>query len=329
MLKISGFLNIKSASEASLSLRGGNLLNLFFEIYLSYCRRIINEGLVRRYRLDNHNHNALKGRLIFSKQLKHNLIRKDRFYTNCQEYTTDNIYNQILFKALNILSLVSTNSAQKRDANFLVQNNEDISDILCLQDTFARLKYERSTERYRAALRLAELIILNYQPDLKGGSRSVFAILFPMEALFESYVARILLLASRKAPSVEVLTQKSKDFWRTDGKRARKVRPDIILRFKDDENRLVILDTKWKLPGRDNVPADSDLKQMFVYNKLFNADSSNLVYPEVTPTGNRKGVFVGTGNGECSMWFIPIIDPSENRLNKDLGEIMLSQMVGV
>jgi 5-methylcytosine-specific restriction enzyme subunit McrC len=144
-----------------------------------------------------------------------------------------------------------------------------------------------------------------------------------MEALFESYVIQMLFFASRKTPSIEVLPQKSKDFWRTDGNRPRRVRPDIILKCKNN-NKLVILDTKWKLP-KNNVPADSDLKQMFVYNKLFNAESSNLVYPEVTPINNRKGTFVGSEHGNCSMWFVPIIDPKENRLNKNLGEIIFSQ----
>ncbi len=327
MLKVSGFLNVKSVSEASLRLRGGTLINLFFEMYLSYCRSILTEGLVRRYSLETYNRNVLKGRILFRDQLKHNLIRKERFFTNSQEYTTNNIYNQILFKALKILSSVSTSSAQRRDAVLMLQQNESIADVQCTQDTFLRLKYERTTERYRAALHLAELIILNYQPDLKSGTRSVFAILFPMEALFESYVVQVLTQAARRTP-VKVSAQKGKHFWRGENKRLKTVRPDIIVDFKaDSKKRRVILDTKWKLP-KNHLPADGDLKQMFVYNKLFKAESSNLVYPAVTSPINRKGAFVGEGNGDCSMWFIPILNPEENKLNHKLGETILSKVIG-
>lgn len=326
MLKISGFLKIRLTSHASLRLQGGNLLNLFFDVYLSYCQNIIKEGLARKYQRENYNNTALKGRLIFSEQLKHNLIRKDRFYTNRQEYTTNNIYNRILFKALRILALVTNSAAQRKDAEFLIEHNAIITDINCTQETFRRLNYERSTERYRSAIQLAELIILNYLPELKAGARPMFAILFPMEALFEAYVTQVLLLAARKTPSLEVLPQRSIEFWRTDGRRPKRVKPDIIVKSKEREKQL-ILDTKWKLPKYIKSPDDGDLKQMFVYNKLFHATSSSLIYPEVQPTGYRKGTFVGGDHGECSMWFIPIIDPENRGLNKNLGTTMLSHII--
>ncbi|MEA5032129.1 MAG: hypothetical protein VB025_08285 [Sphaerochaeta sp.] len=326
MLKVSGFLNVKSVSDSNLRLKNGTLLNLFFEVYLSYCRTIIAEGLVHRYSLRNFNHNVLKGRIIFSDQLKHNIIRKERFFTNCQEYSINNIYNQILFKALRILSSVSTSSAQRRDASFILQQNDGIPDIQCTQDLFLRLTYERTTERYRAALRLAELIILNYQPDLKSGRRSVFAILFPMEALFESYVIHVLTQAARQT-SLNILPQKRKCFWRSEIKGVKTVRPDIVIDFVGDfKKKRIILDTKWKLP-KNHLPADSDLKQMFVYNKIFNAESSNLVYPAITSSITRKGTFMGNEHGDCSMWFIPILNLDENKLNHKLGEILLSQIV--
>ena len=53
-------------------------------------------------------------------------------------------------------------------------------------DTFTRLRYDRSTERYRYAVALARLIILNYQPDVRAGREDVLAILFNMNELFEA-----------------------------------------------------------------------------------------------------------------------------------------------
>ena len=280
---------------------------------------------MRRYRSEEQNRTALKGRLLFNEQLRHNLVRKDRFFTHSHEFTSDNIYNQILFKALRIVSSISTSSAQRKDAGCLAERDEAISDIHCTQDTFLRLRYERSTERYRAALRLAELIILNHQPYLKGGPRSVFAILVPMEALFEAYVTQLLLSASRKITSVEVLVQRSTAFWRVDGQRARTVRPDIILKCKESK-KLIILDTKWKVPNKNALPTSSDLQQMFVYNKLFEGTSSNLVYPETRPTPSKPGTFLGGDHGTCSLWFVPIIDPIEMRLNTELGTTMLAHL---
>ena len=53
------------------------------------------------------------------------------------------------------------------------------------------------------------------------------------------------------------------------------VRPDIVI---SKANRIIIIDTKWKMV-EDNDPADDDLKQMFVYNLLWDAEKSLLLYP--------------------------------------------------
>ena len=47
-------------------------------------------------------------------------------------------------------------------------------------------------------------------------------------------------------------------------------------------NKTVIIDTKWKIID-DNRPGDDDLKQMFVYNLLWDAEKSVLLYP-----GNKQ-----------------------------------------
>ena len=323
MLKLSGFLNVKAVSEASLNLRGGTLLYLFFEIFLGNCRSIFYEGLVRRYHLNRKNRTALRGRILFSNHLKHNLFRRERFYTESHEYTEDNVYNQILFKALNILSLISTSSAQRKDATLLLQQNDQISDIRCDQETFTRLRYYRTTERYEPAIKLAELIILNYQPDLKAGYRNVLALMFPMEALFEAYVTLMLKQSSRGTP-FRISSQKSKHFWRGTDKGFKIIRPDIIIEWHDEnEKRKVVLDIKWKIPT-DQIPGDSDLKQMFSYNHLFEAEASNLVYPAIYTSSLRPGQFAGHKNGACSMWDIQIFDNESNRLNRTHGKEMLA-----
>ena len=53
------------------------------------------------------------------------------------------------------------------------------------------------------------------------------------------------------------------------------MKPDIILK-KGDET--IIIDTKWKIPD-GYIPADDDLKQMFVYNLYWSSYKSVLLYP--------------------------------------------------
>jgi 5-methylcytosine-specific restriction endonuclease McrBC regulatory subunit McrC len=55
---------------------------------------------------------------------------------------------------------------------------------------------------------------------------------------------------------------------------------------------MLVADTKWKVL-RESSPADDDLKQMFVYNELFGAERSLLVYPAVDAGAHRlEGEYV-------------------------------------
>jgi len=326
MLKISGFLNVAATSDAYLKLRKGTLFDLYYQVFLDHCRKLQAEGLLRQYIQRTSNRRALKGRLLFNDQLKQNLVRRERFVTSAQDYSEDNLFNQILYKALAILRAVSNNSSHRRDTVMLLYQFEEISDLQVNQATFEHLKYNRTTERYRTAIWIAELIILNYLPDIRGGNRSVLAIMFPMETLFESYVAIALKSASR-GTTFKVTTQKVQRFWRPESGRAKTIRPDIVIDWTDETGkRRIVLDTKWKVPG-DKNPADGDLKQMFVYNKYFNAEASNLVYPSAGAPRTLTGHFEGDGTGSCSMWQAQLLDRDQNRLNRELGTQLLTRLI--
>jgi len=333
MLKTSGFMNLRAVSDADLKLRQGSLLDVYLEVFLSHCRRILEEGLVCRYRLESANRNALRGRLIFNEQLRRNMIHKERFYVAAQDYTRDNIFNQIMLNALKIVSTIAESPILKKEALLLCQQMEDVSIAEFTAESFIRLKYDRTTERYQDAINLAELIILNYMPDLKGGSRSVLALLFRMEVLFEAYIAALLKKAALRS-TVKISTQRSRHFWRGDGGGLKTIRPDIVIDWNDSSRqRRTILDTKWKLP-QGNTPADGDLKQMFVYNEYFDAESSNLVYPSSDFNSFSSGRFVSPAHkaadahGRCSMWRVRVVDPAKRSLNTNLGHEMLLALSG-
>ncbi len=108
------------------------------------------------------------------------------------------------------------------------------------------------------------------------GHENLVAILFDMNALWEEFIYRRLLKASLPVPGMKVLRQQKKLFWFHQQKQSYKlVRPDIVIEYKKER---YIIDTKWKLDP-DGVPADDDLKQLFVYNLLWNARYAYLVYP--------------------------------------------------
>ena len=188
MLRQSGFIRVASMSDARLRLRSSSLLDIYFASFLAEVDELVHPGLVRKYRQTCGNLPTLKGRILFQRHLAKNIVHRERFFTAHVFYDRNNPFNQILRVALDVLVRVSPNPHLVAFAHSLAILFEDVDVVKVTERTFSRLPYTRNTERYRKALQLARLIILNYNPDVCGGREDVLAILLDMNSLFERYV---------------------------------------------------------------------------------------------------------------------------------------------
>ncbi|MBK7341707.1 MAG: hypothetical protein IPJ06_00540 [Saprospiraceae bacterium] len=147
----------------------------------------------------------------------------------------------------------------------------DLPDMPVTLRTFQNLTYDRKTERYKSAIEIAAMLLLNYRPDVRGGRNHVLAILFDMNQLWEEYVYRRARATLAKAyPTWSIHRQRQKDFWHLpDQQRKKVIKPDIVLSRKEGQDEAVIIvDTKWKTPD-SYLPSDADLKQVYVYNEYW------------------------------------------------------------
>lgn len=160
---------------------------------------------------------------------------------------------------------------------------QEQSGLNITQQTFARILYDRKTIVYKRAIEIAELLLLNYYPDISRGRRNVLALMFDMNALWERFVLDLL---RKKMRGYKVSGQVSKKFWKS-SHLSSNMRPDIVLTTQDG-NRRIVLDTKWKNLG-GNAPSADDLRQMYVYHEYFNAEKVGLIYPG--ESSNTSGQF--------------------------------------
>ncbi len=316
MLQTCKLIKTHSDNKADLKLRPTRLLDVIYLSFLAEVLDILHKGKVKKYRNISSNIGSLKGRLMFPENIKHNLIHKQRFFTEHQSYDFNNIFNIALKKALEIISITAFSKSIVFESNRLLCDFETVEDKSLNEGDFVNIKYDRNTEKYRNAIELARLIIFNHQPDIMTGKNNVVALLFDMNMLFEEYVYRLLRrTASSNAGEYEVLFQKGKQFWGT-----KCIRPDMRLIHKKTNSQFVI-DTKWKVP-KDNKPSDSDLKQMFVYNIHFGAKHSYLVYPYIkqnaqSPIAFKPSVMLPDEyTHSCQMLFLNIFDEDKN-LNRN------------
>ena len=292
MLQQCNWMTVHANEKAPLQFKHNSILVAYLELFVRECEYLLQLGLIKKYRQTEGNKNSLKGKLLFGKNIQHNIVHQERFYTRHQVYDKNNIYNQILFKALNTIPSITSNPLLNDRLYSLLFSFPELDNIDVTPSTFSNLVFDRKTSAYEEAISIAAMILLNYRPDIQNGQNNVLAILFDMNDLWEEYVYRQLLRFCQ--PSVQIIPQEYKKVWEreSNSSASKGIKPDIVL---ETTNKTLIIDTKWKLP-EDDIPSDADLKQMFMYNEYWDNSNAILFYPkDFGPLTVDPGIFVAGG----------------------------------
>ena len=291
MLQQCNWMTVHANEKAPLQFKHNSILEAYLELFVRECEYLLQLGLVKKYRLNEGNQNSLKGKLIFGKNIQHNIVHQEHFYTRHQIYDKNNIYNQILYKALNTIPSITSNPLLNDRLYSLLFSFPELDNIHVTPSTFSNLVFDRKTNAYEEAISIAAMILMNYRPDIKNGQNNVLAILFDMNDLWEEYVYRQLLRFCN--PLTQIKPHDPKKIWESKiNGVSKRVKPDIVL---ETANKTLIIDTKWKLPD-DDIPSDADLKQMFMYNEYWDNANAILFYPKDSGETNiDSGIFVAGG----------------------------------
>jgi 5-methylcytosine-specific restriction enzyme subunit McrC len=187
--------------------------------------------------------------------------------------------------------------------------------------------FDRKTERYKEAILISKLLLLNYRPDITGGRENVIAILFDMNKLWEEFVYRRL-KKEEITLDISVKRHQSEDFWNSEKiSKPKTIRPDIVIKKKSET---IVVDTKWKII-ENFTPDDEDLRQMFVYNLYWKCNKSILLYPAPSPSSciGKYYNYEVSDNPErqCAVETVCVLDDNQNALNKNLGANILKRIL--
>jgi len=327
MLQECKLLRVDEIDKAELNLRSNSILEIYLEIFLLETQKILRKGLVKKYMATEGNRMSLKGRLNFGKQIAQNIIHQERFYIHFSEYSNDNIYNRLLLKTLRLIPKINSNPALADSVNTLLLNFPELPDCKVSSATFEQLTFDRKLEPYREALLISKMLLLNYRPDISGGTENVIAVLFDINKLWEEFIYRRL-KKYETSFGISVKRQQTTGFWKPgDGNNSKTVRPDIVMEYGKQQ---IVIDTKWKIL-KGLIPSDDDLKQIFIYNLFWNCDRSVLLYP-ANSEDSGQGDYHDHNNGKlfsrkCCVEKIMIL--KDNKLKKNLGQEIIEKVLGI
>ena len=311
MLRTCELLKARQSSNANLGLKRNSILELYFILFLEELETLMKKGLIKKYKSHQSQQKSLKGALIFSEQIKRNLVHKERFFVRHQTYDKNHLLHQVLYEALLLIERLDISGGLKDRVGRLLLDFPLVDRRKIKADDFSRITYSRKHAPYERSLEIAKLLLLNFRPDLKAGKQNMIALMFDMNMLWEEYVYRVLRRELRR--EWEVHGQKRKRFWEK-----KVIKPDIVLRHRES-GVVYVIDTKWKLPEK-NKPSDNDLKQMFAYNHYWKCTHSLLLYPSDSTESGMKGgysekILINETQKDhfCSMGYLDLVEYYQNR----------------
>tara|TARA_B110000971_G_scaffold216710_1_gene252175 strand:- start:85 stop:1302 length:1218 start_codon:yes stop_codon:yes gene_type:complete len=325
MLKACGHLKASSAGSANVKRQHLNLLEVYFELYLTEIEILIHRGLVKKYRKKTGNVKSLKGKLEFAGNIRHNLVHKERFFTTHQVYDYDHLLHQTLAHALEILEQFCKGSYLFDRCKRVLLNFPEITPLKVTKKQLEGIVLNRKTAPYSQALELARLIILNYSPDISTGRKKMISLLFDMNRLWEEFI----LIQIRKELAGTSYSVKGQDSQTFIG--SNYLKPDIVIQHDIDSKKVYIIDTKWKRP-QNKSSSISDLRQMYAYNRFWKAQKAMLLYPgesKNTSFNEFKTEDFFRDNDQttsiihmCKSGFVSILD-DDNKLSDTIGKQVL------
>jgi len=259
----------KSSNLASLKTQNLPLLEIFISMFLCELEALVKKGIKSDYVALEDNLKFLKGKLNINEQIKRNSIHKERFYVGYSEFLSDIKINQIIKTTLKFLYKKSNSSKNQQKIRELLFIFDDVSTCSDYKNFFANYAVNRQVKHYEQTLLWCKIFLLNNSFTPYKGDDLALALLFDMNALFESYVGNFI-----KKSFPGTILQHSEKHLIEDPKSFR-LRPDIFLEGK------FIADTKWKIIKLKDDILQADLYQLYAYGKKYECDKLHLIYPKI------------------------------------------------
>lgn len=315
MLAYAGLLPVQERALAHLELERAPLLEV---VLLLAARALVHElrcGLPHDYRCPEDNLPYLKGRLLMPEHLRHNLVRPDRCYVAYDAFIPDTWLNWILKAGCRRMLELTDSLPVRQQIRLALAHLQPVEDREVEAHHFDLIHLTRATERFGPLLEFFRMLLKREAPSTGAGMERTFSLLFPMEKVFEGFIAgfvrRHALELGLASEQIRVQARRHRLHLLQDEKAQGRFRliPDLIIE-RGVHQGLLILDTKWKrLDGgrTDRGVSQSDLYQVYAYLHRYQAKEAVLLYPRVP--------------GVSSGWYQLEADHKKRRIRVELVDI--------
>lgn len=298
----------KSFNTASLHTERMNLYEIFISMYIQQVVKLAKKGLRSSYVNIESNEQFYRGKLLVNENIKKNIAHHELFYVSYDEFHVNTPENRLIKSTLLKLLRISVNSENIKNLRQLLIFFELVEPSLNYEKDFSLVVINRNTKDYEDLINWSKIFLKNKSFSTFSGDTNARALLFPMEKVYESYVARNMVNEYADLDWDISLQDQSYYLFTEEKRNMFSLRPDIVIRTNKHTH---ILDTKWKMLNNDPSVnygiSQADMYQMFAYSKKYETKYIWVLYPITEQMKNHKPIVFKSGKDtEVRIIFIDV-----------------------
>lgn len=296
MLDVALGLKLGNGQSTTMARQAESILDMFIRLFAERLLIELQRGLPCEYLAQEGDLPALRGRLNIKRQFTTLAVRPDSLACRYDILSADTALLRIMKACVVLLRQYAQAADTLRRLNELRSLLVDVSDIPLSHLPWSQVRIDRSNYRWETLYNLARLLLKRDWQATHHDSRAQqgITLLFPMNDLFEAYIAA---LAKRAVRGTEwtVRAQGGKLYCLIEegkeGKPRFQTRPDLLI--ERDNQTVMIIDTKWKRIGRhpevtSSGVSQADVYQMMAYARLYHCSQVMLLYPHHAGLGIQR-----------------------------------------
>ncbi|MET4017195.1 5-methylcytosine-specific restriction enzyme subunit McrC [Bradyrhizobium sp. S3.2.12] len=309
MIQSSLDLPVREAGQADLQLFDAPLSEWVIGRFLLLLDDLVKRGIRFDYQRVDEEQVFLRGQLDVAKQIRQPPSRRHHFQIRHDIFLADMPENRLLKSALEATCKSTQDARNWRLAHELRSLLQQIPASTNVGHDLGQWRDDRLLARYQAIKPWCELILRKQMPIALSHEWQGISLLFPMEKLYERYVAACLRKMLHRAASLK-LGSRLHHLCEHDGGKIFRLEPDF---FVSHANKSWILDAKWKqLDAANRTDSynlqQSDFYQLFAYGSKYLHDQQSgeliLIYPKVSEFSTPLPHFDFTK--DLRLWVLPL-----------------------
>ena len=280
MLSYTKKLDIKTNDNAKLATEKNPFIEILIREFATSLFESLKRFTPKRYVREEENLNYLKGKIKFSENIRYNCTNEAKFYCEYDEFSENNLLNQLFLFVSTCLYNISNSSYNKKTLKFIINYYSDISFVRFDKCKVRKIKLARNQELFKKTFKLAKMFVEQTSVDLSKNKFENITLVWDMNKLFEEFVYEIL----KRQASLSVSAQKGKRLLKNVDSKIRNTYVDILI----TKPQKIVVDTKYKELQSIQDFDNKDAFQVITYCLLHNTNKSVLIYPKFNNNINKN-----------------------------------------